>query len=258
VSAVVFRDANGDLQELTPIGDSPGADWKQRHLSMYPGQVEGQHAPVAASNPSAYVRSDHLDSIVYRGTDDQIYEVYSRNGVNWGFGYPWSNAWVANGSAAPTPAIGNPHGYTHHDGTNAIVYRGTDKHIYELYLDASGWRVGDPTGLAGALPWQLAGGDPYAYVRADGTTAIVYRSVSSDIIELTLTSTSGWQIGDLTAWGGNGWLGLAAGDPVAYVRADGVNSVLFRDASNRVRELTMTGAGWQGWDLTFASGEANP
>jgi hypothetical protein len=255
VSAVVYRDGVGNIRELTPVGDSPSGGWKQTNLSAVPAQITSQ-APVAASNLSAYLRSDHFNSIVYRGPDNHIYELFSRNGVNWDFGFPWANAWAANGSSAPVAAAGNPFGYVRHDGTNAILYRGTDNHVYELWMSSTGWQVGDVTGLAHAASWQLAAGDPSGYVRADGTTAVVYRSVSGDIMEVPLNSTTGWQtVGDLSSWGGNAWLGLAAGDPVPYVRADGTNSVVFRDASNRVRELTMTGPGWQAWDLTFASGE---
>ena len=78
-----------------------------------------------------------------------------------------------------TRCAGDPAGYVlDADGTQHVVYRGTDNHIYELWwCPAScwspGWHWGNLTGTTGA---PLAAGDPAGYVLdADGTQHVVYR-----------------------------------------------------------------------------------
>jgi hypothetical protein len=52
--------------------------------------------------------------------------------------------------AGAPEASGDPAGYVRSDGTNSVVYRGTNKHIYELYLLAGAWHFADLSTLAGA------------------------------------------------------------------------------------------------------------
>jgi hypothetical protein len=66
------------------------------------------------------------------------------------------------------------------------VYRGTNKHIYELYLPRDGtgrtWHYGDLTEATGA---PAASGDPAGYDRLDGINSVVYRGTNNHIYEVT-------------------------------------------------------------------------
>jgi hypothetical protein len=62
---------------------------------------------------------------------------------------------------------------------------------------------------------------------------------------------SSWHVGDLS-W--NTGAPAAAGDPVGYVRSDGVNSVVYRDFYNHVHELYLKGGSWHVGDLSAKTG----
>jgi hypothetical protein len=244
-SMVVYRTASGDIIALTP-NDDLSQSWTATNLSLVSG------APPAAGDPMMYMRSDGYTSIVYRGAGDgHVREIYS-----------WDLKSFFNGDISGQPdvgapaALGNPYGYTRHDGTNAVVFRGTDNNIWELFLDAQGWHSGNlqqQTSLTSPCP--TAAGDPAAYVRSDGASAVVFRSSQNNLIELSVRSGTGWlPWADLTFQGGGAtWQGSVAGDPMPYVRADGVSSIVYHDWNDRIGEISMTGP--QAWDLTQASGE---
>jgi hypothetical protein len=264
-SVVVYRSVNfaagtSELIELSaPLSGPTSQTWNVTHLT----NITGAAAP--AGDASAHVRSDGLSSVVYRSAAGHVLELFSSDGLTWTGGDPWQNAWQ-NVSGTHVLAAGNPFGFTDGNGSNAIAYRGTDNHVYELYLAGNVWQVADLTTITGngTNPTTFAAGDPFAYVRAEGTTAIVFRTQGNEVFEYSLGSN--WSSADLTAWGHEGdssisWSGIVAGDPTAYVRADGVSAVVFRDAANHTRELSMAfalaggGTGWEGWDLTKNTGE---
>jgi len=79
-------------------------------------------APDAAGDPACYVRSDQTNSVVYRGANNLIYELYVSAGVSWDYNE------LSLISGAPY-ALGDPVGYAGSDGRNSVVYRGADDHI---------------------------------------------------------------------------------------------------------------------------------
>src|SRR6185295_18229514 len=87
-------------------------------------------------------------------------------------------------------AGGSPYGYVRFDGTNVVVFRGTDNYIYEAAWNGSTWSTL-------LLPGQLlkATGDPLAYNR--GTTASVIYKCADVICELRLMA-SGWKFRVIT------------------------------------------------------------
>jgi hypothetical protein len=108
--------------------------------------VESTGRDIAATvgEPSGYVRSGRVNTVVYRGSDNHIHE----------FSLPFDGAtWTAGDLTAITgaaTAAGDPVGYTRSDGINSVVYRGTDNHIHEIYLGGTRWATGDLTALTGA------------------------------------------------------------------------------------------------------------
>src|SRR5262249_54147020 len=114
------------------------------------------------------------------------------NGSTW-------NAGDLSAITGAVAAVGNPAGYTRSDGFNAVLFRGSNNHVYELGLPAgsSQWQVGDLTAITGA---PVAASDPVGYVRADATNAVLFVSSDGHVRELSLPmGSSSWSAGDLTA-----------------------------------------------------------
>ena len=85
---------------------------------------------------------------MYRGSDNHIHELFLFNGGSaWGTG-------DLTAAAGATPTAGDPAAYVRSDGVNAVVYRGSDNHIHELFLlnGGSAWGTGDLTAATGATP----------------------------------------------------------------------------------------------------------
>jgi hypothetical protein len=209
VSAVVYRASTGHIIELQ-LGGQPGG-WVRTNLSTASGTPA-----LAASDPTAYARSDGYSAVVYRTTTNKIHELTKR------YGSPWSYGDLTGANTA----AGNPRAYLHRDGINAVVYRSPTNRIMELWLDGT-WHVGDITG-AGDPPQ----GDPQPFLRTDGLESVIYRSTANQIWELA--NQSGWNAYNLSApYGG----GTPTTDPSAYVRNDQFNAVIFGTAASHVGEL---------------------
>lgn len=133
------------------------------------------------------------------------------------------------------------------DGLTSFLHKATNGHIHELWLDGSGWNVGDISNLSPpAIASKLS-----SVVRADGINSVVYRSTTNRIIEIALVSGT-WTWFDLSNAGG----GTPAGNPVAYVRNDGVSAVVYRGADGNIHELRLGAAGWLATNLTAQAGSA--
>ena len=94
--------------------------------------------------------------------------------------------WNINDLTAATSAVataGDPAGYMFNaQGTQHVVYRGTDGHIHELWWDSNGWHTNDLTAATSAV---AAAGDPAGYMfNAQGTQHVVYRGTDSHVHEL--------------------------------------------------------------------------
>jgi hypothetical protein len=115
--------------------------------------------------------------VVYRGTDNHIYELWwDATQCSQTTCWHWGN--LTGSSGAPTLAGGNPTGYVRNaDGTQHVIYRGDDDHIYELWWDATQcsqttcWHWGNLTAWTRA---PAAAGNPSGYVlNADATQHVV-------------------------------------------------------------------------------------
>ncbi|HXU61245.1 MAG TPA: trypsin-like serine protease [Polyangia bacterium] len=140
--------------------------------------------------------------------------------------------------------------YVRTDGVNAVVLLGGDSNVWELAL-TSGWGGFNMTGSLG-LPLS-AGGAPTAYVRSDNASAVVYVGSNQHVYEMRLPSGgSSWVATDLSA---------AAGFPVSpvltatgYVRADGLDAVVYAGTNSHIIELSRNGSQWSSTDLTAGTG----
>ena len=147
-NSVVCRGTDGHIHEIfLPPG---GSWWTPADLSA-PTNAD---APLAAGNPSAYVHSakgilpnlynsnaTSYNSVVYRGTDGHIHELYRPFAS-----LSWTHLDLSASAGGPpaVPAAGDPFGYVESDGYSSVVYRGTDGHIQELYRPSNGsWSHGD-------------------------------------------------------------------------------------------------------------------
>jgi hypothetical protein len=151
---------------------------------------------MALDDPSAYVRSDDVNSVVYRGIDGHINELYlSRGGAAWKTG-------DLTGATGAVLAGSKPYAYTRADNYNSVVYRGIDNHIHELFLSQGGaaWGKGDLTALTGG---PAAGSDPAPFVRSDGYDSLMFWGTDNQLYELSLAPGSNWGVNNMTLLAGN-------------------------------------------------------
>ncbi len=95
----------------------------------------------------------------------------------------WHYNDLTNAAGAPA-AAGDPAGYMFDaQGTQHVVYRGSDAHVHELWWEGTGgWHYNDLTNAAGA---PAAAGDPAGYMfDAQGTQHVVYRGSDAHVDEL--------------------------------------------------------------------------
>lgn len=254
--SVVYRSADNHVRELY---HSTGS-WGAGDLSANAGALAA--AKLAAGNPSGYVRQDGVNAVVYRGTDNHVYELRLTSS-NW-VSLDLSNS--ASATSAAALAVSDPVGFVRSDGVSAVVYRSADNHVRDVFLDATGWHAEDLSALSGSSA--VATGTPSAYVRNDDVSIVLYRSDDGHVRELSLKAdlvrlvpglvVRPWAASDLSLATG---APLAAGNPSGYVRSDNINSVLYRDVLGHLRELTLdalNGGSWQKWDFYSLSGSAAP
>jgi hypothetical protein len=224
VNAIVYRSAGGNIFEIR----RGSRGWMMTNLmaaALAPADL------VVASDPVATVRSDGFSSVVFRGTDNRVWELFRSVGGKWGIGSPSA---IANGPAVDS----RPFVYVQRDRTNAIVYRTPGGAIAKLTLHGSQWSVSQ-IGANAVL-------NPVAYVRTDGATAVAFRNTSNHIVQVTGATTD---LTDLT-----GAPNSVTG-PSVFVRND-TNSVLFETSSNQVREFQVKRGGtWAHANISGAAGE---
>jgi hypothetical protein len=231
---VVYRGTNGNVFD---IFFSPGAThWSFANLSSISGATVA-----AASDPVGYARNDTSNDVVYRGTDNKIYDIYLTPGSSWAF------ANLSALSSASVAASGTPRPFSRADGSNDVLFRGTDNNVYDIYLTPGlGWAFANLTSLSGA---PVTASDPAPYVRSDSSNDILFRGTDNNIYDIFLSPapTSGWKSANLSSLSG---APVSADTPSGYVRADGVNAVNYKTSDNHVHEIRLTPSGWVHSDLT--------
>jgi hypothetical protein len=148
---VFFTNHDGAIIELyTRLGDNRGWQWSNL--------TEKSGGPKAASGPDAYHWADTKTShVVYRGTDDGIYEMYTRPEGT------WAHNNLSEMTKAPK-AAGEPAAYTEEGNkTQHVIFRTAEGDLCELYGkygESSGWQKRDLTAASKA---PKAAGSPDAF-----------------------------------------------------------------------------------------------
>ena len=221
---IVYRGKDNQIHEIWYRDGWVGEDWHHNAI----GQKVG--APKAASDPFGYAwERDGTQHVIYRATDNQIYEIWGRRG-KWGF-----NA-ISERTNAPA-AVGNPCGYAwEKDGTQHIIYRSANGHLHEIwYRDAwvgEDWHHKDITAECSA---PLADSDPFGYSwEKDGTQHVIYRGKDNLIYEMWFREKA-WQINPI----GRGVSAPAAiGNPVGYSwEKDSTQHIMYKGTDGRIHEL---------------------
>jgi hypothetical protein len=214
-------------------------------------------APAPADLPTAYFfLGQGTQHVNYLGGDSHINELW------WDLnGWHHNDLTAATGAPLPGPRggvnpAGTPTGYAFTaQGTQHVVYRGDDSHIYELWWDFHGWHYNDLTTAAGApLAGQdgAGGGDPTGYIfDAQGTQHVFYVGSDQHIHELWW-DINGWHHNDLTAATS---APLAYGHLTGYVfAAQSTQHVFYQDTGGLIHELWWDITGWHYNDISAATG----
>ena len=153
-------------------------------------------------------------------------------------------------SADAPLAASNPTGYVvPAQGTQHVVYRGSDNHVHELWWGRTGWHRQDLTRAASA---PFASGDPTSCVAiARRTQHVVHGGGDGHLHELW-RDERGWHHDDLTALCGGA--PAIAGSPsvCAFERKDS-RHVVYRDAAGHIHQLGRQATGWSHVDVTAAT-----
>ena len=244
-SAVVYRGSDGHIYQI----ERTSSGWQWSDL------FHNQPATPAATDPIGYVTVDYHDAAVFIGTDQHVHQ-RERTIVD-GVDIVWAETDLTQSARTYNPSVPlaapgtKPTAFVNSQGSN-VAYTGTDGHIHLLMqADSQNWY---PLDLTPNAPQEsLACSSPFEYRRSDSYYDIVYAgcSTGSYIYELASMDGMNWACYNLdAAAGGGAW---ANGDPVAYVRYDNYNSVVYPEAFDTyIDELTYYPGGyWQFWTLTY-------
>jgi hypothetical protein len=231
------------------------------------------HSPVlAAGSPSAYVRNDGYNTIVFRGQDNYIYESYWDGASTW-----YTNQLPGQGRAAQ----GDPIGYNR-GSSSSVVYKCAPTLLCEERLVYGSWyfrtiqtsayikyvampfkrdyaeeRTVFYTSTDGvhavsdnSEPWFGTTTDSLIYADTEITSApIPFNDQSGGVSVVYISSGYGWSFvnqvtnpSNNSGWGGWTLLSSASelfvGDPAAYVATGPwLNTILFRNSAGALYQL---------------------
>jgi len=252
---VFYRNADGAIVELSrPAGEGADKKWQLNDLTAE------SRAPKAASGPAVYttkggVTKGSTHHVVFRGSDNQIHELYRSTEGR------WDHRNLSSSTKAPN-AVGRPTAFASDDpATVHVVYRTNEGALVDLYRRNdkrdTEWHFNDLMAEAKA---PKAAGNPCAYLEragAAGTTTthhVIYRGEDGHVHELYVGDRPGkWAHNDLT---GEASGPRAAGDPTAYrEQKENVQHVFYRSSEGAVIDLYRSRARdadkkWHSNDLT--------
>jgi hypothetical protein len=241
---VVYVGVDGNIHELW-FSQSNG--WTNVDLTKLTG------APAALGTLSGYAwEGDGTQHVVYVGVDGNIHELWFKQSGK------WTHEDLTKLTGAPK-AVGSASGYAWEgDGTQHVVYAGTDGTIHELWFrpygkgySPEGWTHVDLTKLTKA---PVATGSPYGFAwKADGTQHVIYVGIGGNIHELWFSQSNGWTHVDITKLTG---APAALGTPSGYAwEGDGTQHVVYTGVGGNVNELWFKQSGkWTHEDLTKLTG----
>jgi hypothetical protein len=244
VSSILSYADGGRIRELT----LEHGHWRSHDLL----DAAGGNPPTGIE-PRGYVRSDGISAVVYHtgGSEapGEIHEL-TLEGNQWVYNNLFDQEHT-QGAASPQ-GLAQIQGYVRADGVSTVIYAGRDGHIHELALEGgTDWYHYDLTKEAGA-PSGVSG-DMEAFVRSDGTSAIVYRSGDGEIRHLKLGKDGRWRHNLLTDDPGDPKAALFGLD--VYVRSDGTNTIVYTGENKHVYEMTLDATNeWVINDLSALTG----
>ena len=213
------------------------ATWKHNPISQKAG------GPAATGQPGGFAwEADHTQHVVYRGSDNQIHELWFKKG---GMNPEWKYGGALSALAGAPLADGDPFGFAwEHDATQHVIYRGADHELHELWFKQAGmnpkWQYGGSLTKKAGAP--AAAGDPYGFAwEDDHTMHVVYRGVDGNVHELWFTKDSGgqWKYGGAI----NAKVGAApaSGEVAGFVwDHDHSQHIIYHGTDNNIHELWFT------------------
>ncbi|GJM40112.1 MAG: hypothetical protein DHS20C20_03940 [Ardenticatenaceae bacterium] len=224
---VIYRGGTGYINELW-YSNSTG--WRQNNI----GQLT--NAPIAEGKPSAYVwEQNESQHVFYKDEAGHVQEIWYRDDGGWQHN---NLSEITNAPAAAS----DPFGYVwSENGSQHVIYRGENNHIYEIWKRFGNWQYKDLTLETNGV---LASGTPAAYVwEADSSQHIIYRGVDGQVHELWYKPSTGWVH---KAIGAETNALAALGDPVGF--ASEINNeqhIFYRGIDGRVHELLWSASSWE-------------
>jgi hypothetical protein len=242
LSAYMYLDPDGHLHEHVGSQDTDFAT------------TFGINAPIgdvptcfdcASQDITGYVRSDNQSAVVYVSRDHHAIEVRS-NFSGWP---PWvaTDLTIAAHARVNVGLASNVVPYVRSDGWNSLVYVGNDSHVHELATLGNGWGDWDLSAATGDVTIPIMS-NIWGYQRSDGWNSVLYVGYHGQgdlrVHELAYYpggSWGTWILPSVSALGGSD--NRATG----YVRADGVNAVVYNSwtpAGYQAHELELVGGAW--------------
>jgi hypothetical protein len=126
------RGPNGSSMDMVGT-DSGGAIWEYQVCALDRHKVNGTPTIPAAGGPSGYRRHDGVSTVVFRGTDNLIYQ------STWDGSSTWNTA-VIPGQTGVT-ASGDPVGYVRTPASSEVVYKCNSTKLCQLRWINGGWSL---------------------------------------------------------------------------------------------------------------------
>ena len=153
-----------------------------------------------------------------------------------------------------------PWGYKRADGVEAVLYiEGPGQRVREITSAGNLDFCSSPVSAPRAAPAPGNGPVPDAigYVRADGRSAVVYRSEIDHVIEILSSSGGGppWTVSDLTSMSG-AQVTVNKGSVFPFASSDGFNIAAYVASDSHLHMLSMNPSWpWHDDDLSLITGD---
>lgn len=197
---VTYLGTDDHIYELFVRG---GGSWQWADLTA----LTNAPTPLWNSAPFGFAwETGNSKQVIYRGSDDHIYEMFVTKGDKWKFadltkltGAP------KTGSFSTEPRFSSPRGWAwESEKMKQIVYRGKDNSIYTMFVSKGGkWTYVNLTKVSGAAT--LPACDPMGYAWESGaaneplgTNQVVYRGTDGHVHQMANGRSRRWSDYDLT------------------------------------------------------------
>lgn len=133
------------------------------------------------------------------------------------------------------------------NGSDNVVYLGTNLHVYQDTYSGSSWTNTDVTSVSG-IPQAMVN-SPLASFVQNGVVGIVIVASNQHLVEANYSSGQGWTHADLTLQAG---APLAATNSALSFYLDGAQNFVFQGVNQHIYQIVFNGS-WSCVDVTQAS-----